>query len=401
MEVVKEKRVVPELRFKEFDEGWEKKKLLETSKIITGSTPPTNVAEYYNGDYLFVSPADLNNGKYVEKTKTTLTKKGFDKGRVIPKGSVYFVSIGSTIGKVGQAKYDSITNQQINSLVAKKEYSNDFLYSLLYKNGNKIKSLAGVQAVPLLNKTDFSNLIFYFPSLPEQKKIASFLSKVDEKITLLTKKKELLEEYKKGVTQKIFKQEIRFKDENGNDFPQWEKVNGNVLFDSISDKNHNSDLPILAITQDQGAVPRDLIDYNITVTKKSVDSYKVVQIGDFVISLRSFQGGIEYSNYKGICSPAYIILRPSSENVNRKFYKYYLKTSSYILQLQKNLEGIRDGKMISYKYFSEIKIPFPALNEQIKIADFLSSIDKKIMAVDNQLSLAKEWKKGLLQKMFV
>ena len=83
---------------------------------------------------------------------------------------------------------------------------------------------------------------------------------------------------------------------------------GNEIFENISDKNHNSDLPILAITQDNGAIPRDLIDYNVTVTDKSIESYKVVQIGDFIISLRSFQGGVEYSAYKGICSPAYIVL---------------------------------------------------------------------------------------------
>ena len=84
---------------------------------------------------------------------------------------------------------------------------------------------------------------------------------------------------------------------------------GNEIFLNISDKNQTSNLPILAITQEYGAIPRDLIDYKVTVTDKSVESYKVVQIGDFIISLRSFQGGIEYSNYKGICSPAYIVLR--------------------------------------------------------------------------------------------
>lgn len=85
--------------------------------------------------------------------------------------------------------------------------------------------------------------------------------------------------------------------------------NGNLLFEQISNKNHNSDLPILAITQDRGAIPRNEIDYNITATEKSISTYKVVEVGDFIISLRSFQGGIEYSNYKGICSPAYIVLR--------------------------------------------------------------------------------------------
>jgi type I restriction enzyme S subunit len=160
-------------------------------------------------------------------------------------------------------------------------------------------------------------------------------------------------------------------------------------------------LPILAITQDQGAIPRDMIDYKMTVTEASVASYKVVQVGDFVISLRTFQGGIEYSNYKGICSPAYIILRPNRDDVVRNFYKAYLKTETYIRQLQRTLEGIRDGKMISYKYFSEIKLPFPSREEQQKIAEFLSALDKKIDAVSTQIAKTEQFKKGLLQKMFV
>jgi type I restriction enzyme S subunit len=202
--------------------------------------------------------------------------------------------------------------------------------------------------------------------------------------------------------------QLRFKparpaggDENGKDYPDWEWVGGNELFDNISDKKHNSDLPILAVTQDQGAIPRELINYKMTVTEASIASYKVVQKGDFIISLRTFQGGIEFSEYHGICSPAYNILRPSSDEVDRTFYKFYLKTSFYIRQLQKNLEGIRDGKMISYKYFSEIKVPFPSNPEQQKIATYLSSIDTKIESVNNQITQTQTFKKGLLQQMFV
>ncbi len=108
--------------------------------------------------------------------------------------------------------------------------------------------------------------------------------------------------------------------------PPWEMKYGNQIFENISDNNHDSNLPILAITQEHGAIPRSLIDYKVAVTDKSVENYKVVQIGDFIISLRSFQGGIEYSNYKGICSPAYIVLKPIIQ-INRIFYKYYLKVS--------------------------------------------------------------------------
>lgn len=170
---------------------------------------------------------------------------------------------------------------------------------------------------------------------------------------------------------------LRFNDKNGNDFPDWNFKNGNEIFDNISNKKHNSDLPILAITQDYGAIPRDLIDFKITVTDKSVESYKVVEVGDFIISLRSFQGGIEYSKYKGICSPAYIILRPSI-SIDRIFFKYYLKTPKYITHLNRKLEGIRDGKMISYSYFSDIILPLPSIEEQNKVSTFLSFIEDRI-----------------------
>lgn len=189
-------------------------------------------------------------------------------------------------------------------------------------------------------------------------------------------------------------------------FPEFQRdgidfVHGNKLFKSITNKNHNSDLPILAITQDQGAVPRDQIEYNVTVTDKSLSNYKVVEVGDFIISLRSFQGGIEYSRFKGICSPAYIILRKREENISELYYKYFFKTWRYIQSLNRNLEGIRDGKMISYSQFSSVKVPYPrSFKEQQKIADCLSSIDELIDAENRKLKALEKYKKGLMQKLF-
>jgi type I restriction enzyme S subunit len=179
----------------------------------------------------------------------------------------------------------------------------------------------------------------------------------------------------------------------------WPYQNGNILFQQTSNRTHNSDLPILAITQEHGAIPRNMIDYNVTVTEKSLESYKVVEKGDFIISLRSFQGGIEYSAYTGICSPAYIILR-NRKDICHLFYAKYFKSHQLINDLNKNLEGIRDGKMVSYKQFSELLLPYPKNNEQQKIAYCLGSLDDLINAVKDKVEALKEYKKGLMQQLF-
>ncbi len=183
---------------------WEEKQLGEIGKIITGSTPGTNNSDFYNGEYLFVSPADINNSRFIINTKTTLTELGFNEGRKVKQGSVLFVCIGSTIGKVAQPSKNCITNQQINSIEAFEDYCNDFIYSLLEFNAARIKPLAGTQAVPQINKTDFSKIKFSFPCLEEQKKIADFLSAIDVKIESLSNQINQTQNFKKGLLQQMF-----------------------------------------------------------------------------------------------------------------------------------------------------------------------------------------------------
>ena len=133
-------------------------------------------------------------------------------------------------------------------------------------------------------------------------------------------------------------------------------------------------------------------------TENSIENYKVVEKGDFIISLRSFQGGIEYSNYQGICSPAYVILR-KKVMLDDMFFKYYFKSDLYIRHLNINIEGIRDGKMVSYKQFSEILLPFPSIEEQKKIAACLNSLDETIKVQSEMIEQFKQHKKGLMQRL--
>ena len=179
----------------------------------------------------------------------------------------------------------------------------------------------------------------------------------------------------------------------------WMPQSGDSLFNQINDRNPEPGLPVLAITQDHGAIPRHMIDYHVSVTEKSIESYKIVRVGDFIISLRSFQGGIEYSQYHGICSPAYVILRRRGKGSD-EYFRHYLKTDRFIRILTKNLEGLRDGKMVSYAQFSELLLPTPKPDEQQKIAECLSSVDELMAAQARKVDALKTHKKGLMQQLF-
>jgi len=183
------------------------------------------------------------------------------------------------------------------------------------------------------------------------------------------------------------------------DEPAWTRRAGSELFGSITNRAAIPGLPVLAVTQEHGAVPRDEIDYHVSVTDESVASYKEVCVGDFVISLRSFQGGIEYSRHHGICSPAYVILRRKGEGSD-DYFRYLFKTDRFIQQLTRNIEGLRDGKMITYQQFSEQLLPSPEPAEQQKIAECLTSLDELISAHSQKLDALKSNKKALMQQLF-
>ena len=253
--------------------------------------------------------------------------------------------------------------------------------------------------------SDLKEKILSYPTTTtEQNKIADCLSSLDKYVDATKRKLDLLKEHKKGLMQRLFPDKgktipaLRFPEFQNEG--EWNYENGDILYGSIVNKKHKSDLPILAITQENGAIPRDEINYRVVVEDKSIEWYKVVEIGDFIISLRLFQGGIEYSRYKGLCSPAYIVLRKRHSKICDDFYRHYFKSFQYIQELNRNLEGIRDGKMVSYKQFADIKLPYPCYEEQCKIAKCLSSIDDVIQSYIEKKTALELHKNGLMQQLF-
>ena len=201
-----EGETLPKLRFPEFQDAgeWEENPIGKVAEIVTGNTPSTANRHYYGGDRIFVSPADIGDNRYVTKTKTMLTESGFKETRIVNANSILFVCIGSTIGKIAQNTIDCATNQQINSVIPFDGYSNDFIYSALENNANRIAAIAGNHAVPIINKTAFSNTIILFPSMPEQEKIAGCLSTIDVLIATQTQKLSKLKSHKKALMQQLF-----------------------------------------------------------------------------------------------------------------------------------------------------------------------------------------------------
>jgi type I restriction enzyme S subunit len=398
----KKKTMTPKVRFPEFrDAGdWEEKTLgdKEIALFVKEKMPfeKLTLESYISTENLLPDYAGTTTASKLPPSGS-FTK--FKSGDILISNIRPYLKKVWVADKVGAASNDVIVIRGGAAV------SETFL-SFLLKNDsfiNYVMEGAKGLKMPRGDKSLMEEYRIVFPNKPEQQKIASTLTSLDDLITAQSEKIKALQAHKKGLMQQLFPAEgeraprVRFGEFEGSG--EWDFMNGDEVFNQISNKSHNSDLPILAITQEYGAIPRDEIDYSVIVTAKSVESYKVVDIGDFIISLRSFQGGIEYSNYKGICSPAYIILRKKID-IEDIFFKYYFKTDFFIQDMSKNIEGIRDGKMVTYKQFSDLLLPIPSKNEQQKIASTLTSLDDLITTQHEKLEALKMQKKGLMQQLF-
>ena len=318
----------------------------------------------------------------------------------------FIISLRSFQGGIEHSRYHGICSPAY-VILRRKGGGNDHFFRHLFKSERFIQQLTrnieGIRDGKMISYAQFSEQLLPVPESPEQQKIAHCLGSLDDLIAAEGRKFEALRQHKQGLMQQLFPQpgetvpRLRFPEFR--DAPEWSTPRGDTLFDSVNNRRAAPGLPVLAITQEHGAIPRDQIDYHVSVTAESVASYKEVCEGDFIISLRSFQGGIEHSRYHGICSPAYVILRRKGGG-NDHFFRHLFRSERFIQQLTRNIEGIRDGKMISYAQFSEQLLPVPESPEQQKIADCLGSLEVVLAAQAREIDALNQQKQGLLQQLF-
>ena len=407
----KEKKILPELRFPEFvnDGEWVEKELSEVAEIVTGNTPSTKESKYYGGEIMFVSPADISENRYVEKTKTTLTSIGYSKTRHIKPNSVLFVCIGSTIGKVAQNKFSCATNQQINSLIPNKENSSDFLYSNLEHNAIKIAELAGKQAVPIINKSLFSSVTLLFPfNLEEQQKIASCLSFLDELINAHSDKLETLKDHKKGLMQNLFPQKGQ-KVPNYR-FPEFEKdgewvekelsevaeiVTGNTPSTKES-KYYGGE--IMFVSPADISENRYVEKTKTTLTSIGYSKTRHIKPNSVLfVCIGSTIGKVAQNKFSCATNQQINSLIPNKENSSDFLYSNLEHNAIKIAELA----GKQAVPIINKSLFSSVTLLFPFnLEEQQKIASCLSALDELITAKSEKIEQLQQHKKGLMQGLF-
>ena len=232
------------------------------------------------------------------------------------------------------------------------------------------------------------------PSEEEQNRIASFLTLIEERIAQQQALVERLKKYKRGVVDGIFKRKISLNDDN------WSEITIADLFEPISDKNHPEDT-VLTIVQGHGTIPRDSVERRITYDKSSVKTYKRAEIGDFILHLRSFEGGLEKTNSQGIVSPAYTILRPKIPVATGFYYAYFRSYWFINNKLRNSVEGIRDGKSINMTTFWQIKVPNPSYEEQLQLSALFEKLDSRINAEEELLRNFQAIKTALYKDLFI
>jgi type I restriction enzyme S subunit len=285
-------------------------------------------------------------------------------------------------------------------------YSQKYVaYYINHKLKKEISKLAKGVSISNVYNSDLKTLTIKLPSLTEQQKIASFLTVIDEKLQALKKKKTLLEQYKKGVMQKLFSQAIRFKDENGKDFPDWEEKKLGELLIEVNEKTKSSNKYRLLSSTTKGLFNQNEY-FTRDIASKDNTGYKILKRGQLVFSPQNIWLGninVNLTFDVGIVSPSYKIFDFNKDLVTSLYCSYFLKTPIMMYSYeQSSVQGASVVRRnLELDKFLNISFLLPTQQEQIRIANFLSSIDNKINHTHQQIEKTEGWKKGLLQKMFV
>ena len=391
----------PKYRFPEFIENWQK---ITLNRALETDAVKNSKGKYQKEDMLSVSSSAgvVNQMEYHGRSYAGKSVLPYN---ILKKGQIVYTKSPLRDYPYGIIKYNTHADGIVSTLYAvysvKKEHSGEFIdyyFQLSERQNRYLKPLVNIGAKNDMKVNNNKVLIdpVIFPQLKEQQKVASFFSVIDEKIQALKNKKELLEEYKKGIAQKLFSKDLQFKDEKGNSFSNWEKLKLIDIATRKTTKNLENNNNVLTISAQHGLISQ-LEYFNKSVSASNVTGYYLIEKDDFAYN-KSYSNGYptgaikRLNRYKkGVVSTLYICFA-FKQKIDMPFMEQYFDAGIQNAEIQKVAqEGARNHGLlnIGVSDFFDIPINIPSSSqEKAKIAQFLSSIDQKIEIIQMQLSRA-------------
>jgi type I restriction enzyme, S subunit len=422
----KTEKLVPKLRFLGFEGEWEETKYGKIYSFHTTNSLSRDKLNYDSGKVKNIHYGDIHT-KFaalfdVKKEEVPYVNLDVDLSKikhdcycqvgdlVVADASEDYLDIGKTIEIVELNNEKLIAG--LHTFLARpvkgkmaKGFGGYLVQSWSYRR--QIMTIAQGTKVLSLATGRLAEVEINFPTLPEQEKIAGFLSSVDTKLQQLREKKDLLTQYKKGLMQQLFSGALRFKDDQGKDFPDWEEKRLGEVAEKVSTKNRaNTVAFVLTNSATQGIVSQgDYFDRDIA-NQSNLEGYYIVSVDDFVynprISVHAPVGPIKRNKLReGVMSPLYLVFRFNVKQL--AYFEYYFETTRWHLYLESvaNVGARHDRMNIANKDFFAMPLLIPSEAEREKIATFLSALDQKIETLATTIAGLTEWKKGLLQGLFV
>lgn len=404
-----QKKKIPEIRFKEFTDSWSDQPL---SYYLAVSEEKNSANQYDKYDIYSVSReygvinqieyqgksfagASLLNYRVVNPNEVVYTKSPL---RAQPYG---IIKTNKSDSGIVSALYGVFKpNEEVDPIFVQTYFEldsrlNEYLRPLVNK---------GAKNTLLISDEDSISGNVSFPKKEEQEKMVKLFTAIDKLIRKLEEKLEKLKNIKQSLLNQMFTDvnrggwipKIRFAGFN----EEWKMSTAVDIFKTFDERNH-PELPVLSATQDRGMVIRESIGFKVQHNRQNEVGYKRVVPGQFVIHLRSFQGGFAHSSVEGITSPAYTVMSLKESDKQYDYYwKYVLTSRNFIKRLETVTYGIRDGRSISYEDFSTLNFLRPNKSEQERIACLLKELDSLFDEQEEKLVKIRNMKAALLNKMF-
>ena len=374
----------PSLRFPEFTGEWE--------RCVLG-----DVLEFSNTR---INSSELNSGNYVSTENILQNFQGIVKARSIPEdtnvmafscGNILLSNIRPYLKKVWKATFNGGCSSDVFVLQANSNIDADYLHYVVANDkfiGFVMNGAKGVK-MPRGDKNQMKTYSLSLPSIKEQRKISRFLSFLDERIAVQSRLIEDLKKFKCAIVEKLYS-EI-----------QGKEYSYRQLFEIINERNSRLEYSnVLSASQEKGMVNREDLNLDIKFELSNINTYKIVREGDYVIHLRSFQGGFAFSNMVGVCSPAYTIMRPK-KLLEYGYLSYYFTSRKFINSLIIVTYGIRDGRSINVDEWLDMKNIIPSKEQQQHILRTIKGFENKIEVEEMYASCLSKQKQYLLRQMFI